>query len=45
VGFLVEVRIRNIPDEVHRKLKARAALAGLTLEKYILKVLEEAVRE
>ena len=42
---MVEVRLRNIPPEVHRRLKARAALEGLTLEKYILKVLEEAVRE
>jgi antitoxin FitA len=25
------IQIRNVPDEVHRRLKARAALEGLTL--------------
>jgi plasmid stability protein len=24
----VTVQIRNVPDDIHRKLKARAALAG-----------------
>lgn len=30
------VQIRNVPDELHRKLKARAALAGMTLSDYLL---------
>ena len=30
------VQIRNVPDEIHRKLKARAALAGMTLSDYLL---------
>jgi len=29
------VQIRNVPDAMHRKLKARAALAGLALSDYI----------
>lgn len=31
------IQIRNVPDELHRRLKARAALAGLTLSGYLLK--------
>jgi plasmid stability protein len=27
----VMVQIRNMPDELHRKLKSRAALAGMSL--------------
>lgn len=29
------IQIRNVPDELHRKLKARAALAGLSLSDYL----------
>jgi plasmid stability protein len=31
------VQIRNVPDAVHRELKARAALAGLSLSDFILR--------
>ena len=30
------VQIRNVPDALHRKLKARAALAGMSLSEYLL---------
>ena len=30
------VQIRNVPDALHRKLKARAAESGLTLTDYLL---------
>jgi len=30
------VRIRNVPDALHRKLKVRAAAAGQTLSDYLL---------
>jgi antitoxin FitA len=30
------VQIRNMPDEVHRELKARAAKAGMTLSDFLL---------
>lgn len=30
------IQVRNVPDEVHRKLKARAALAGMSLSAYAL---------
>jgi plasmid stability protein len=31
------IQIRNVPDEIHRKLKARAAAAGVSMSDYILK--------
>lgn len=33
------IQIRNVPDEVHRALKARAALAGKSLSELILQEL------
>ncbi|HEX9735686.1 MAG TPA: hypothetical protein VGG06_27315 [Thermoanaerobaculia bacterium] len=36
------IRIRNVPDELHQKLKARAALAGRTLSDYLLNEIERA---
>lgn len=30
------VQIRNVPDALHRELKARAAQAGMTLSDYLL---------
>lgn len=30
------IQIRNVPDELHRRLKARAALAGLSLSDLLL---------
>jgi plasmid stability protein len=31
------IQIRNVPDELHRRLKARAATAGMSLSDYLLK--------
>jgi plasmid stability protein len=30
------IQIRNVPDSLHRSLKARAALEGLSLSDYLL---------
>ena len=30
------VQIRNVPDALHRRLKSRAALAGMSLSDYLL---------
>jgi len=38
------VQIRNVPDHVHPTLKARAAMAGLSLSDYLLEQLEAAAR-
>jgi len=32
----IMVQIRNVPDELHRRLKSRAALAGMSLSDYLL---------
>lgn len=32
----VAVQIRNVPDELHRTLKQRAARAGMSLSEYLL---------
>jgi plasmid stability protein len=31
------IQIRNVPDSIHRTLKSRAALAGMSLSDYLLK--------
>lgn len=35
----VLVQIRDVPDEVHHTLKARAAVAGVSLSEYVREVL------
>lgn len=37
------IQIRNVPDEVHRKVKARAAMEGKTLSDYALAELVRSV--
>lgn len=41
---MAAVTIRNLPDEVHRALKQRAAEQGHSTEAEIRNILEEAVR-
>lgn len=31
------IQLRNVPDSLHRQLKARAALAGLPLSDYLIR--------
>ncbi len=31
------VQIRNVPDDFHRRLKARAAMEGMSMSDYILR--------
>jgi plasmid stability protein len=33
----VMIQLRNVPDELHRKLKARAAAEGMSLSAYVLR--------
>jgi plasmid stability protein len=35
------IQIRNVPDELHRALKVRAAKAGMTLSDYLLSEIEQ----
>ena len=32
----VMIQIRNVPDGLHRRLKSRAAMAGMSLSDYLL---------
>jgi plasmid stability protein len=34
------VQVRNVPEEVHRELKARAARRGVTVTDYVLQLIE-----
>lgn len=35
------IQVRNVPDALHRSLKARAATAGMSLSDYLLAELRE----
>jgi plasmid stability protein len=35
------IEIRNVPDALHRRLKARAATAGMSLSNYLLAEIKE----
>jgi len=37
------IQIRNVPDDVHRRIKARAALAGTSLSEYLLREIERLI--
>lgn len=37
------IQIRNVPDDVHREAKVRAARAGMTLSAYLLREIERAL--
>lgn len=36
IGPMPNVQIRDVPDDVHRRLKSQAALAGQSLNEYLL---------
>lgn len=37
------IKIRNVPSELHRQLKARAALEGMSLSDYLLREVRRAI--
>jgi len=37
------VQIRNVPPELHRRLKARAAIEGLSMSDYVLREVRKAL--
>jgi plasmid stability protein len=39
------IQIRNVPDELHRTLKVRAAKAGMTLSDYLLSEIEQVAKK
>jgi antitoxin FitA len=40
----VMLQIKDVPPDVHRVLKARAALEGVSLTEYVRRTLEQAAR-
>jgi antitoxin FitA len=38
----IMVQIRNVPEALHRELKSRAALAGMSLSDYLLSEIRQA---
>ncbi len=36
----IMIQIRNVPDDLHRKLKAKAALEGMSLSEFLLREVE-----
>ena len=39
------IQIRNVPDSIHRQIKARAALAGMSLSEYLLREIHEVLEK
>ena len=39
------IQIRNVPDELHREAKVRAARAGMSLSGYLLRELERTLSQ
>lgn len=37
------VQIRNVPGELHRRLKARAAIEGMSMSDYVLRELRKSL--
>lgn len=37
------VQVRNVPTELHRRLKARAAVEGLSMSEFVLRELRKAL--
>ena len=37
------IQIRNVPEDVHRRLKARAAMEGMSMSEYILGVIRRSL--
>jgi plasmid stability protein len=38
------IQIRNVPETLHRKLKVRAAQAGMSLSDYVLREIDRSAR-
>jgi plasmid stability protein len=37
------IQIRNVPEDLHRRLKARAAIEGISMSHYIMREIEKAL--
>ena len=41
---MANVQVRDVPEDVHRKLKSRAALSGQSLNEFLLERMSEMAR-
>ena len=41
----IMVQIRNVPDALHRRLKSRVALAGVSLSDYLLREIRQVAEQ
>jgi plasmid stability protein len=39
------IQVRNVPDDLHRRLKARAAMAGMSLSEYLLREMKRSAAQ
>ena len=39
------LQIRNVPDDLHRRLKSRAALAGTSMSDYVLREIRQSLEK
>ena len=37
------IQIRNVPDELHRRIKARAAMEGTSMSRFLLREIEKSL--
>lgn len=37
------IQIRNVPEPLHRRLKARAAMEGVSISRYVLREIERSL--
>jgi plasmid stability protein len=44
ITAMANIQVRDVPDDVHRKLKSQAALAGQSLNEFLLARLTEMAR-
>ena len=44
MGAMANIQIRDVPEDVHRQLKSQAALAGQSLNEFLLARVTELVR-
>ena len=41
--MIATIRIRNVPEPLHRRLKARAAMEGVSMSRYVLREIERSL--
>ena len=42
---MADMNLRDFPDDLHRKTKAKAAMEGITLKQLVIKALEEYLKK